>query len=79
MRKPNLMIKAYNYLKASSKRLLGGIEDVDTTTYYDRVHTCSRCEYLDDEHYECNLCGCPVDIKAKWKTENSPKGKWKSI
>lgn len=74
--KPNLMIKSYNYLKAVSKRVLGGFENVDTTTYYDRVHTCSRCEFIDHEAYECNACGCPIDTKASWKTEKCPKNKW---
>ena len=38
---PNLMVKTYNYLKAVSKRLLGGMENVDATTYYDRAYILS--------------------------------------
>ena len=46
---PNLMVKTYNYLKAVSKRVLGGMEDVDVTTYYDRAYICSRCPHLTPE------------------------------
>lgn len=76
MKKANLMIKSYNYFKAVSKRVLGGFENVDTATYYDRVHTCSRCEYLEHEHKECSVCGCPIETKAAWKTEVCPIKKW---
>ena len=75
-KKANGMLKTYNYLKAVSKRVLGGFENVDESTYYDRVHTCSRCEWLDHKDKECNKCGCPVETKAAWKTENCPIKKW---
>jgi len=77
MVKPNLMVKAYNLLKASYRRAKDGFEDVDASTYYDRVHTCSRCDELDLEELECTVCGCPIEVKAKWKTESCPKNKWK--
>ena len=72
----NLMTKSYNYLKAVSKRVLGGFENVDEVTYYDRVNTCSRCEFLIHELKECGKCGCPVETKASWKTEKCPINKW---
>lgn len=75
-KKANLMIKSYNYLKAVSKRVLGGFENVDEATYYDRVHTCSRCDWLDHKLKECLVCGCPIETKASWKTEKCPKNKW---
>lgn len=72
----SLMVKSYNYLKAVSKRVLSGFENVNETTYYDRVHCCSRCPEFIHEHKECSVCGCPVETKASWKTETCPKGKW---
>ena len=72
---PNLMVKTYNYLKAVSKRMLGGFENVDTTTYYDRAYICSRCPHLTPD-VECSICGCPIETKAAWKTENCPQNKW---
>ncbi|QDP67588.1 MAG: hypothetical protein GOVbin568_27 [Prokaryotic dsDNA virus sp.] len=76
MSKPNLMVQSYNYFKAVAKRVLNGFENVDTATYYDRVHTCSRCDYFDHKHKECTDCGCPIETKAAWKTENCPQNKW---
>jgi len=78
MTRPSLMIKSYNYLKAFSKRVLGGFENVDAATYYDRAYICSRCPELTPE-VECNVCGCPIETKAAWKTEECPKGKWKKV
>ena len=75
---PNLMVKTYNYLKAVSKRVLGGFENVDATTYYDRAYICSRCPHLTPD-VECSLCGCPIETKASWKSEKCPKGKWKNL
>ena len=76
MKKPSLMVKSYNYFKAVSKRVLGGMENVDTVTYYDRVHTCSRCPMLCHTDKECTVCGCPIETKAAWKTESCPEDKW---
>ena len=73
--KPSFMLKSYNYFKAVSKRVLGGFENVEPQVYYDRVYICSRCPEL-LENKECNVCGCPVETKAAWQTENCPKEKW---
>lgn len=75
MSKPNLMVQAYNYFKAVSKRILNGSENVDNATYYDRTYICSRCPKLNVD-LECNVCGCPIETKASWKTEKCPLGKW---
>ena len=79
MHKADLMVKAYNLLKASYKRAKGGFKDVDQVTYYDRVHTCTRCPKFDYVEYECTVCGCPIETKAKWKTESCPKNKWNEV
>lgn len=81
MNRPNIMIKAYNYLKALSKHVLNGMEKVDVIEYYDRIHACTRCEFMienknDNYKFECGVCGCPIEEKASWKTEQCPKDKW---
>ena len=75
MKKATTMIKAYNYFKAVSKRILGGFENVDSVTYYDRTYICSRCPNLNKD-LECDVCGCPIETKAAWKTEKCPLNKW---
>ena len=69
MRKPNLMVKAYNLLKASYKHAKNDFEKADQVLYNDRVHSCSRCDFY-------NVCGCPIATKASWKSEQCPKNKW---
>ncbi len=76
MNKPNLMVKAYNLLKASYKHAKDDFEKTEQTIYNDRVHTCSRCNFYDHDDNSCNVCGCPIATKASWKSENCPKGKW---
>ena len=75
MKKATTMIKAYNYFKAVSKSILGGFENVDSVTYYDRTYICSRCPNLNKD-LECDVCGCPIETKAAWKTEKCPENKW---
>lgn len=75
-RNPTLMVKAYNLLKASYKHAKNGFEKADTTTYYDRVHSCSRCDDYNDSDSSCTVCGCPIADKASWKSETCPKNKW---
>ena len=75
MKKADLMVKTYNYFKAVAKRVLGNFENVTTDVYYDRTHTCSRCPEITIDK-QCNVCGCPIETKAAWKTEKCPLGKW---
>lgn len=75
MKKVKLNKKAYNYLIAVGKRLLGGIKNVSDDIYKKRINICVECTKLNPE-YECSICGCPVETKALWKTENCPENKW---
>mgnify|MGYP003137560324 FL=1 len=76
MKKPNLIIKAYNLLKASYKHAKNDFEKTEQTIYNDRVHICSRCTFYDYSDNSCSVCGCPIATKASWQSENCPKGKW---
>ena len=76
MRKPNLMVKAYNLLKASYKHAKNDFEKADQVLYNDRIHSCSRCDFYNDDDSSCNVCGCPIATKASWKSEKCPKNKW---
>ena len=76
MKKPNLIIKAYNLLKASYKHPKNDFEKTEQTIYNDRVHICSRCTFYDYSDNSCSVCGCPIATKATWQSENCPKGKW---
>ncbi len=77
---PNIMVKSYNYLKAISKHVLNGLENVNETTFYDRSYICSRCPKLILDEVtstpECSVCGCPIPKKASWKSEKCPLNKW---
>lgn len=76
MRNPNLMVKAYNYLKAQYKHAKNDFKQTTVSVFYDRIHTCTRCEYFNDAEYSCNECGCPITDKANMDSESCPKNKW---
>jgi hypothetical protein len=75
MKKVKLKKKAYNYLIAVGKRIMGGFENVSDIVYSERIEICVECTKLNPE-YECSICGCPVETKAAWKTESCPENKW---
>ena len=75
MKKVKLKKKAYNYLIAVGKRIMGGFENVSDIVYSERIEICVECTKLNPE-YECSICCCPVETKAAWKTESCPENKW---
>ncbi|QDP51714.1 MAG: hypothetical protein Unbinned92contig1003_27 [Prokaryotic dsDNA virus sp.] len=75
MKKVKLKKKAYNYLIAVGKRIMGGFENVSDIVYSERIEICVECTKLNPK-YECSICGCPVETKAAWKTESCPEKKW---
>ena len=68
--------KVVNYAVAVTKYALSGGLNVDESTYEHRVSICNSCDL--NYNGECGLCGCPIDSKALWATEECPDKKWPS-
>ena len=66
-------MKVVRFIWALVKYILVGGK-VSQEVYDDRLKTCSSCEHLKDT--QCGICGCYVNLKAKWSTETCPKNKW---
>ena len=73
---------ALTMIKNFSKELTGyvakGMPNVSSEDYQERIDTCFNCEHFLEKLKRCGACGCLVEHKAKWKTTNCPKNKWKA-
>lgn len=44
----------------------------------ERLSTCQKCPEYDMVIHKCKECGCFMDIKTMFPSEECPLGKWKS-
>jgi len=75
---PGLLRRALNLGQAVVKHALGGMQSVSDVEYQARLGVCGECASLDLARMMCREpdCGCLVEKKAHWRTENCPRGKW---
>lgn len=71
----NLVQQAGNFKEALVKRVESNFQNVSPELLEERLKICGGCEFKQD-NWQCSQCGCYLTIKAKWATENCPKGKW---
>lgn len=75
-RAPNLIQKATNFAAAVAKHALDLGTKVSEEILKQRLDICSSCERLSEDKSTCNECGCPVETKASWRSEDCPLKKW---
>ena len=75
MKKPGKLKKLSNFTLAAAKFAAGGFIESSKEVYDSRVLTCLACKYYDLDTDDCNKCGCPIEVKAKWSTESCPENK----
>lgn len=73
---PSTTKMAYNLAKAVTKHVAGGLRRVDVTTYTDRLQICNPCELRLKNRCTHEDCGCFLDKKAWWESEQCPIDKW---
>jgi hypothetical protein len=71
---PSFARKAVSFVKAVVRHAADGFERVTDEALAARLATCGTCEHHIDG--SCTLCGCGLAIKATWRSESCPKGKW---
>jgi hypothetical protein len=81
MQEPGLLRKAANFGKAVVKHVASGRKVVDEQTYQARLETCRDCPSLDQDKMVCRekTCGCYVERKAKWASQQCPLEKWLAV
>jgi|TARA_R110000744_G_scaffold281190_1_gene393121 hypothetical protein len=60
-----------NFIKEGAKFLQAGMPVVKADVYTERMRTCYECPEL-KENLSCGLCGCNMEMKAKWGTASCP-------
>jgi hypothetical protein len=77
---PGLLRKAANFGKAVVKHVADGGKHVSDEVYLARLSVCANCPSLDPERMRCmeKTCGCRLKVKARWRSESCPLGKWPS-
>ena len=51
-------------------------KEATKTLYNRRIEICKGCEHLHSLGMNCELCGCFVHVKARFKMFHCPAGKW---
>lgn len=67
----------FSFGKAILKYVKSGAENVDEDLFKERVAICQTCEYF--EGRRCKICGCFVDLKAKWAVQSCPVNNWEKV
>lgn len=79
---PGWFQKAANLGSSLVNHALGGFKQVTETEKQQRLDTCRECpdcNLKDGEPETCRLCGCYLQIKAGWQSEQCPANKWKPL
>jgi hypothetical protein len=78
---PGLIRKAFTFGRAVVRHVVNRGREASEELYQARLAVCKDCEFLDQERRVCQdpRCGCFVDRKARWESENCPQGKWPPV
>lgn len=66
--------QVFNFLKAITRHVVDGLKNVGEEEYKNRIEICNGCD--SNIEGKCKECGCPIDKKAKWASEDCPLKKW---
>ena len=80
---PSLFQQARNFAKEmwhSGKNAAQGLPVlVDADTAFKRFETCQGCEFLRQESFRCEKCGCFMKTKTHLASSSCPIGKWSAV
>ena len=66
-----------NFLNFLFVNIKSGFKSVSFKEYHSRKAICTGCMFYDAGSNRCTDCGCWIENKAKWKSEDCPQGFWK--
>ncbi len=86
MKAAELLANKYRY-KMNAATMLGQSKNaavglpvlVDADIAYNRFETCRGCEFLTQDTFRCEKCGCFMKTKTQIATSSCPIGKWHAI
>ena len=76
---PNFFNMVKNFGSEVIKFAKSGFQYVSPEDYGERIDACFKCPHVKAPGFRCGLCGCNMEVKAKWKTSQCPATptKWK--
>lgn len=66
---------AKNFAKSLKNHAVDGFKKSPLEVMENRLMKCSLCDYRVESN--CSVCGCNLELKASWKEQECPLGKWK--
>jgi len=75
---PSLDKLAFNFGKAITKYIASGFKSVNQEEYSIRINICNQCNLFQNGRCHHENCGCFINKKAWWASENCPENKWPS-
>lgn len=78
-KQPSVVQLAGNFTKAVVKHLGDGMKKVDVQKYQRRLNQCNGCSLRVKKRCTHEDCGCFIDKKAWWNSEECPLGKWNGV
>ncbi len=76
---PNIINRGKNLTKAIIKHAQNNCEFIEPEMYEERINICNSCDYRNGRICTHPSCGCYLDEKAWWASENCPINKWGEI
>tara|TARA_R100001594_G_scaffold139074_1_gene183170 strand:+ start:398 stop:634 length:237 start_codon:yes stop_codon:yes gene_type:complete len=74
--KPSFLSMVKSIAKDTANWVKNGAKKVSKEEYIRRAEVCDSCVHFIHKSNTCGVCGCWMDVKAKWKTTKCPKDKW---
>lgn len=76
--RPGLVALAVNFGKAVVAHAADGFQPADPMTQSVRLAACQGCDLRRPEDNVCLHpdCGCYINVKVQWRTQDCPLGKW---
>src|SRR5690349_9077580 len=77
---PSKWKQGVNLGVALVKRIISGLANCTDEEKAERISVCKGgCEEYRESDGHCAKCGCPVEEKAGWATEDCPLKKWPAL
>lgn len=73
--KPTLLTQAATLASAIIQHVRHGLPMVTDEVYKQRIGVCEACDKFNADK-TCQICGCNMEIKARWGEQECPIGKW---
>jgi hypothetical protein len=64
------------FLSSVVSHLTTGLPVATDETRDARLALCGQCPHFRHSDKRCSLCGCYTAIKAQWRGEKCPDGRW---